>query len=135
MTKKIRVYTNNEIKLLLNSGCILGFRNNSQIIYKNGFKLYAVHERLCHPEKTARQIFEEAGINTSILDDRTPQKRINNWVKKYTRYGEDYFKNEKQFYSSKQKENIISQKNTNESQYYLIEIIDDELNLVPVKFL
>ena len=27
----------------------------------------------------------------NILDDRTPQKRIYSWVKKYKMFGEDYF--------------------------------------------
>ena len=29
----------------------------------------------------------------NILDDQTPQKRLCSWVKKYRKYGEDYFKN------------------------------------------
>ena len=27
----------------------------------------------------------------NILDDRTPQKRLCSWVKKYKKFGEDYF--------------------------------------------
>ena len=88
---KIRVYNDNEIKILLSNPNVERIKNKSQIVYKNEFKLYAVKEKINHSEKTARQIFEEGKFDMNILDDRTPQKRICSWVKKYKMFGEDYF--------------------------------------------
>ena len=33
----------------------------------------------------------------NIIDDRTPQKRICSWVKKYKMFGEDYFNDNNKF--------------------------------------
>lgn len=99
---KIRIYSEEEIKILLSNPNVVRIRNKSQIVYKNEFKLFAVLEKLNHLEKTARQIFESAGFDMNILDDRTPQKRLCSWVKKYKMFGEDYFlDNNKYTYTSK----------------------------------
>lgn len=99
---KIRVYSDAEIKILLSNPNITNIKNKSQIVYKNDFKLWAILEKLNHPEKTARQIFESAGFDMNILDDRTPQRRLCSWVKKYRIFGEDYFlDNNKYTYISK----------------------------------
>lgn len=88
---KIRVYNDEEIKILLSNSNVERIRNKSQIVYKNSFKLWAVKEKLSDTSKTARQIFVAGGFDMNILDDRTPQKRLCSWVKKYKKFGEDYF--------------------------------------------
>lgn len=88
---KIRVYNDDEIKILLGNSNVEKIRNKSQIVYKNSFKLWAVKEKLSDTSKTARQIFVAGGFDMNIIDDRTPQKRICSWVKKYKKFGEDYF--------------------------------------------
>lgn len=88
---KVRVYNDNEIKILLSNSNVEKIRYKSQIVYKNSFKLWAVKEKLNDTSKTARQIFEAGGFDMKILDDRTPQKRICSWVKKYKKFGENYF--------------------------------------------
>ena len=87
---KIRVYNDEEIKILLSNSNVERIRNKSQIVYKNSFKLWAVKEKLSDTSKTARQIFVAGGFDMNILDDRTPQKRLCSWVKKYKKFGEDY---------------------------------------------
>lgn len=94
---KIRVYNDNEIKTLLSNPNVERIKNKSQIVYKNEFKLFAVKEKINHSEKTARQIFEEGKFDMNILDDRTPQKRLCSWVKKYKKFGEDYFTNKNNY--------------------------------------
>ena len=88
---KIRVYNDEEIKILLSNSNVERIRNKSQIVYKNSFKLWAVKEKLSDTSKTARQIFVAGGFDMNILDDRTPKKRLCSWVKKYKKFGEDYF--------------------------------------------
>lgn len=100
LMKKIRVYNDEEIKKLLSNKNIDSVNNKCHIIYKNSFKLSAVKEKISSPEKTAREIFEKAGFDMKILDDRTPQRRLCSWLKKYKMFGEDYF-NEKNKYSYK----------------------------------
>ena len=98
---KIRVYNDYEMSILLNNHNVDGIKNNSQIIYNNSFKLWAVMQRL-NTCKTAKQIFAEAGFDMNIIDERTPQKRICSWVKKYKMFGKDYFDtNNKYTYKSK----------------------------------
>lgn len=89
--KKIRVYNDEEIEKLIKNPNVDRIVNKIQIVYKNSFKLKAVKDKLIHKEKTARQIFVENGFDMNILDDRTPQKRLYSWVKKYKMFGEDYF--------------------------------------------
>lgn len=88
---KIRVYNDDEIKILLGNSNVERIRNKCHIVYKDSFKLWAVKEKLSDTSKTARQIFVAGGFDMNILDDRTPQKRICSWVKKYKKFGEDYF--------------------------------------------
>ena len=97
-----RVFTDYEIEQLLKNENILGIRYQCEIIYSGNFKLWAVQEKLKYPNKTARQIFEEANFDMSILDERTPQRRLNFWVKKYKKFGAEYFYNleNKYFYKS-----------------------------------
>ncbi|MBQ3474869.1 MAG: hypothetical protein IJH20_01725 [Bacilli bacterium] len=94
---KIRVYNDAEIKILLGNSNVERIRNKCHIVYKDSFKLWAVKEKLSDTSKTARQIFVAGGFDMNILDDRTPQKRICSWVKKYKKFGEDYFTNKNEF--------------------------------------
>ena len=94
---KIRVYNDDEIKILLGNSNVERIRNKCHIVYKDSFKLWAVKEKLSDTSKTARQIFVAGGFDMNILDDRTPQKRICSWVKKYKKFGEDYFTNKNEF--------------------------------------
>src|SRR5574344_2075747 len=91
LMNKIRIYSDNEIKILMSNPNVLSIKHKSQIQYKNCFKIWAIKEKLNHPEKTARQIFESGGFNMKILDERTPQRRLLSWVKKYKMFGENYF--------------------------------------------
>lgn len=97
-----RIFTKKEKEELLKNKNILGIRYEKEIIYSGNFKLWAVEEKLKYPFKSARQIFEEAGFNMNILDERTPQRRLNAWVKKYKRFGVEYFIDlaDKYYYSS-----------------------------------
>ena len=95
--KKIRVYNDDEIKILLGNSNVERIRNKCHIVYKDSFKLWAVKEKLSDTSKTARQIFVAGGFDMNIIDDRTPQKRICSWVKKYKMFGEDYFNDNNKF--------------------------------------
>jgi len=106
--KKIRIYNDTEINTLLNNKNIEKIFNKCQIVYKNEFKLWAVKEKINHIDKTARQIFEEGGFDMNILDDRTPQRRLCSWLKKYRMFGEEYFTNENKYsYKAKEKRKKI----------------------------
>lgn len=106
--KKIRIYNDTEINTLLNNKNIEKIFNKCQIVYKNEFKLWAVKEKINHIDKTARQIFEESGFDMNILDDRTPQRRLCSWLKKYRMFGEEYFTNENKYsYKAKEKSKKI----------------------------
>ena len=98
---KVRIYTDDELKVLMSNPNVVGIRNKSQIIYKNSFKLWAVKEKLSHEEKSAKEIFVEGKFDMNILDDRIPQKRLCSWLKKYKKFGEDYFSDSKSHYQTK----------------------------------
>lgn len=99
-----RVFTDSEKKKLLTNSNIKGIKYEKEIIYSNHFKLWAVEEKLKYPYKTARQIFEEGNFDMTILDERTPQRRLNSWIKKYKKFGIEYFQDysEKYFYKAKE---------------------------------
>lgn len=115
---KIRVYNEEEIKKLLSNSNVENIKNKSQIVYKNSFKLWAVKEKISHSEKTAREIFVSAGFDMNILDDKTPQRRLCSWLKKYKMFGEEYFQNG---YCYKAKKKVESGLNNNQ---LIILIID-----------
>lgn len=132
---RIRVYTDEEIRRLFQSGNVLSIKNKSQIVYKKEFKLWAIYEKISHPEKTARQIFESAGFDMTILDGRTPQERLHSWIEKYKMYGDEYFieRNKYTYSSNHKKIEINHSKNLHdESKYYLLQISDSEINVIPV---
>ncbi len=97
-----RVFSEYEIEKLLENKNILGIRYQREIIYSGNFKLWAVQEKIKYPNKSSRQIFEEAGFDMDILDERTPQRRLNAWIKKYNKFGAEYFSDlaNKYYYTS-----------------------------------
>ncbi len=121
---KIRVYNDDEIKILLGNSNVEKIRNKSQIVYKNSFKLWAVKEKISDSSKTARQIFVAGGFDMNIIDDRTPQKRICSWVKKYKKFGEDYF-TDKNKYTYKA---ITNNDKKTLSTYILVRVENEEVN-------
>lgn len=122
---KIRVYNDNEIKILLNNSNVERIKNKSQIVYKNDFKLWAIKEKLSNKDKTAREIFVAGGFDMNILDERTPQRRLSSWIKKYQKFGEDYFMNKNKYsYKALEVENKINNFDINFINY-LYEKIND----------
>lgn len=97
-----RILSEDEIQELLKNENILGIRYEREIIYSGKFKLWAVQEKIKYPFKSARQIFEEAKFDMNILDERTPQRRLNVWMKKYKKFGAEYFDDiaDKYYYKS-----------------------------------
>ena len=142
---KIRVYNDAEIKILLGNSNVERIRNKCHIVYKDSFKLWAVKEKLSDTSKTARQIFVAGGFDMNILDDRTPQKRICSWVKKYKKFGEDYFTDKNKYtYKAIQRNNtetkylsktfndpkfialVIEKKDNGKLDYRVVRKLDDE---------
>lgn len=123
---RIRIYTMTEIEELLKNPNVECIINNSQIKYRNEFKLFAIMEKIQYPEKTAREIFEEAGFNMNIIDSRTPQRRLSSWLEKYYKFGEKYFNNENK-YSYKTKETKLNPKK------FLLIVHEDKYQLFPLE--
>ena len=120
---KIRIYNDEELqKISLNSN-VESVRNKSHIVYKNSFKLWAVKEKTLYPEKTAREIFVTGGFDMNILDDRTPQRRLYLWSKKYKTFGEDYFSNG---YSYQAKQRSIDYKDSKQFIVFIIDKVSNE---------
>ena len=103
MMNRMRVYNDEELTILKSNPNVIGIKNNCKIIYSDNFKIWAVNERIKHKDKTARQIFIEAGFDMNVLDEQTPRKRLLSWVNKYKKFGEEYFiKTNKYIYKAKQ---------------------------------
>lgn len=126
---KVRVYNDEEIKILLDNSNVAGIKNKSQIIYKNSFKLWATKEKLSDTSKTARQIFVAGGFDMNILDDRTPQKRLCSWVKKYKKFGEDYFIDKNKYsYKATPKTKTVFLSNTFNDPKFIALVIEKKDN-------
>lgn len=89
MNKKI--YDQRKIKILNSNPNVIRVKYGKEIEYTSEFKDWAVKEKLSHPEKSANQIFMDAGFDLSILGKRLPNQRIRYWVDSYFRYKNDYF--------------------------------------------
>lgn len=94
---KYKIYTNEEIKELLKNPFVKEIKYNRFIVYDDYFKLWAVLKKIKYPEKTSRQIFNEAGFNINIMNPKLPQARLKYWENLYYRYGCDYFINDDNF--------------------------------------
>lgn len=88
---KRRIYTDEEIKILKQNIFIDDVLYKRQLVYDPIFKLWTIFMRLEKPELTAREIFERAGVNTSILHHKLPQRRIKEWTDFYKKFGIGYF--------------------------------------------
>lgn len=88
---KIKIYTDKEIEYLLKNKFVTKILYKRSIEYSNIFKLWTVLQKIKYPEKTARDIFEEAGFDTRLMNSKLPQARIRSWYLCYERYGFEYF--------------------------------------------
>lgn len=88
---KTKIYTDKEIEYLLKNKFVTKILYKRSIEYSNIFKLWTVLQKIKYPEKTARDIFEEAGFNTRLMNSKLPQARIRAWYLCYERYGFEYF--------------------------------------------
>ena len=88
---KTKIYTDKEIEYLLKNKFVTKILYKRSIEYSNIFKLWTVLQKIKYPEKTARDIFEEAGFNTRLMNSKLPQARIRSWYLCYERYGFEYF--------------------------------------------
>ena len=127
---KVRVYNDEEIKILLGNANVEAIKNKSQIVYKKSFKLWAVKEKISDTSKTARQIFVAGGFDMDILDDRTPQKRLCSWVKKYKKFGEDYFtdKNKYSYKATPKTKPVVFLSNTFNDPKFIALVIEKKDN-------
>ena len=121
---RIRYFNDYEMQKLLKNSKIKGIRNKSQLIYKDEFKLWAVLEKLKHPEKTAREIFESANFDMNIINERTPQKRLSSWMQRYKKFGTSYFipTNNYRYKSNSQNTNTCVEKSQDR--------LDDLINVI-----
>ena len=88
---KRRIYTDEEIKILKSNIFITDINYKRELVYDPIFKLWTIFMRLECPELTAKEIFERAGINTTILHPDLPRKRIKFWIYNYKKFGVKYF--------------------------------------------
>ena len=96
---KRRIYTDDEIKILKSNIFIQDINYKRELVYDPIFKLWTIFMRLECPELTAKEIFERAGINTTILHPDLPRKRIKFWIYNYKKFGVKYFIPENQPYT------------------------------------
>ena len=84
---KRRIYTDEEIKILKSNIFITDINYKRELVYDPIFKLWTIFMRLECPELTAKEIFERAGINTTILHPDLPRKRIKFGIYSYKKFG------------------------------------------------
>lgn len=88
---KRRLFTNEEIKILELNPFILKVKYKRELEYDPVFKLWCVIMKFERPDLSAKEIFDKAKFNTTILNDSLPRRRINEWSKKYNKFGVAYF--------------------------------------------
>lgn len=88
---KARVLTSEEITMLLENPFVIKVKYKREIEYDLYFKLWCALQRKFFEERTAREIFELAGFNTKILNDRLPQARVKMWNSRFNQFGVRYF--------------------------------------------
>ena len=89
----MKKYSYEELTKLKKNTYIVDVKYDREIHYEPVFKLWTVFMRLSHPELPAKEIFEIAGIDTSILNNDLPRRNIHNWCEMYIEYGREYFLN------------------------------------------
>lgn len=97
---KIRLYTDDEIDQLNKSIFIRSVKYKRKLEYDPIFKLWTIVLKHDCPELTAREIFARGGIDTNIIHNKLPQRRIKEWMDNYKKFGIDYFLPENEYYKS-----------------------------------
>ncbi len=97
---KVRLYTDNEIKILKQSIFVRNIKYKREIEYDPIFKLCTIMLRYDMPELSAREIFARGGFDINILHKKLPQRRIKDWVDNYKKFGIRYFLPEDEYYQS-----------------------------------
>ena len=69
-------------------------------------------------------LYKDARCDMNILDDRTPQKRLCSWVKKYKKFGEDYFtdKNKYSYKATSKTKTVFLSKTFNDPKFIALVI-------------
>jgi len=107
---KCKIYTEKEIKKLMENPFVLKVERHRFIKYDSLFKLWCIIQRKLYPEKTCKEIFASAGFDVSIMNPKLPQSRIKDWENVFYRFGYNYFISKDCY--SKLKNELI--KNTND---------------------
>lgn len=97
---KVRLYTDNEIKILKQNIFVRNIKYKREIEYDPIFKLWTIMMRYDMPELSAREIFARGGFDVNILHKKLPQRRIKDWVDNYKKFGIRYFLPENEYYQS-----------------------------------
>lgn len=85
-------YSPDQLKKLINNPNVLDVERASRIIFLPEFKLRAVKQFLSG-DKTCREIFEEAGFDTSMFHLGYPNKQMRAWREAYNAKGDLAFTN------------------------------------------
>lgn len=94
---KSKIYTMKEKNILMCNPFVLDIKYDRFIEYDPVFKLWTIYKKRNNPEETCRQIFQEAGFRTDIMNPKLPQSRIRSWESLYDRYGPEYFLNDLEY--------------------------------------
>lgn len=97
---KKRIYTDDEIEKLKKCIFVKDIKRKCEIEYDSLFKLWTIMMKYEFPELTAREIFNRAGFDIDILNNKLPQRRIKEWKDNYIKFGVSYFFPEQGFYYS-----------------------------------
>ena len=97
---KKRIYNDEELKILSDCYFVKSIKRKCEIEYDTLFKLWCILLKITKPELSAKEIFERGGFDTSILNNKLPQRRIKEWFDNYKRFGIRYFLPEDDVYYS-----------------------------------
>lgn len=121
---KTRILTEEEIKLLKENPFVIKIKYKREIEYDLYFKLWCALQRKFFEERTAKEIFDLAGFNTKILNERLPQARVKLWSDRFNQFGVEYFiPNYKYSTTKKYFNEIISSSNKEVYKNVLEEIL------------
>ena len=88
---KVRLFTEEEKQRLESNVYVIKVQHNRTIIYDPVFKLWCIMMRLYYPGLSAKEIFRAGKFDINILNDRTPQERIRQWLSNFNKFGIQYF--------------------------------------------
>lgn len=100
---KTRIYTDKELEILNKNVFIKEVKYKREISYHPIFKLWCIMMKYDNPGLSAREIFERAGFDTSILSEKLPRCRIRQWKALYEKFGVNYFLTDSSSYSTIEK--------------------------------